>query len=99
MGIAALGGAATTGPVFATIQTLVPARMRATSIAFLYLFSNLIGLGLGPLAAGILSDALRPRFGEESLRYALLTLCPGYVWGAWHLWRASKSLGERVDAD
>jgi MFS family permease len=102
MGIAALGGAATTGPVFATIQTLVPERMRATSIACLYLFSNLIGLGLGPLAVGILSDALRPHFGEESLRYALMTLCPGYAWGAWHLWRASKTVTrdlERFDAD
>jgi MFS family permease len=98
MGIAALGGAATTGPVFATIQTLVPARMRATSIAFLYLFSNLIGLGLGPLAAGVLSDTLRPHFGEESLRYALLALCPGYAWGAWHLWQASKTVARDLNA-
>ena len=58
------------------------------SIALIYLFANLIGLGLGPLTAGALSDALRPIFGEESLRYALLALCPGYLWAGWYLWRA-----------
>jgi len=90
MGLAAAGTAATLGPLFAAIQTLVPQQLRAVSIAIVYLSANLIGLGLGPLAAGALSDALRPVLGEESLRYSLLILCPGYVWGAWHLWRASR---------
>lgn len=92
MGLAAAGGAATNGPLFATIQTLVPERMRAISIATIYLFANLIGMGLGPLAAGALSDALRPVFGEESLRYALLALCPGYLWAGWHVWRGSRTV-------
>ena len=47
MAVAAVGGAAAIGPLFATIQTLVPERMRAVSIAIIYLFANLIGLGLG----------------------------------------------------
>jgi MFS family permease len=92
MGVAFVGGAATSGPLFATIQSLVPERMRATSIALIYLFANLIGMGLGPLAAGSLSDALRPWAGEESLRYALLALSPGYLWVSWHLWHASKTV-------
>jgi MFS transporter, Spinster family, sphingosine-1-phosphate transporter len=92
LGIGALGGAATIGALFATIQTIVPERMRAVSIAIVYLFANLIGMGLGPLLAGALSDLLRPSLGEESLRYALLALCPGYVWGAWHLRQASKAV-------
>jgi MFS family permease len=92
MAIAAFTGTATNGPVFATVQTLVPERMRAIAIATIYLFSNLIGAGLGPLLAGALSDAFRPWVGEESLRYALLALCPGYLWGAWHLWRASRTV-------
>jgi MFS family permease len=80
------------GPLFATIQTLVPEHMRAVSFAFVYLFANLVGMGLGPLAAGALSDALRPAAAEESLRYALLILAPGYLWSAWHAWRASRSV-------
>jgi MFS family permease len=87
-GLATFGASAAIGPLFATIQTMVPERMRAMSIALIYLFANLIGLGLGPLTAGALSDALRPIFGEESLRYALLALCPGYLWAGWYLWRA-----------
>jgi predicted MFS family arabinose efflux permease len=82
----------TSGPLFATVQTLVPARMRAMAIAFVYLFINLIGFGLGPLAAGVLSDVLRPSLADESLRYALIALCPGYLWAGWHLWRASASV-------
>lgn len=92
MALGALGLAGASGPLFATIQSIVPAPMRATSIAIVYFFANLIGLGLGPLAAGALSDALRPLAGEESLRYALLLLCPGYLWGAWHVFRASRTV-------
>lgn len=91
-------GAMTSGPLFATLQTLIPARMRALSIALVYLFANFIGLGLGPLAAGALSDLLHPHFGPESLRYALLTLCPGYLWVAWHLRRASRTVGQDLSA-
>nr|WP_053000360.1 MFS transporter [Sphingomonas sp. Y57] len=92
MALASFGAWLATGPLFSTIQTLVPAPMRATSIALLYLFANLIGMGLGPLATGMLSDALHPVFGSESLRYALLALCPGYLWGAWYIWRASSTV-------
>jgi predicted MFS family arabinose efflux permease len=94
MGVGAVAGAMITGPLFATVQTLVPERMRATSIALIYLFSNLIGLGLGPLTAGVLSDAFRPLFAEESLRYALLALSPGYLWAAWNLWSARRTVME-----
>jgi MFS transporter, Spinster family, sphingosine-1-phosphate transporter len=94
MGLATLGGAATTGPLFATIHTLVPSRMRAMAVAMIYLFANLIGMGLGPFAAGALSDGLRVFAGEESLRYALLLLCPGYLWAAWHLWCGSRTIDE-----
>src|SRR5262249_17758896 len=92
MTVSSIAGAATFGPMFATIQTLVPERMRATSIALIYLFANLIGMGLGPLATGALSDAFRAWAGEESLRYALLALCPGYLWAAWHLRQASRTV-------
>jgi len=94
MALAAFGSATTIGPLFATIQTLVPSDMRATAVAVVYLFANLVGLGIGPLAAGALSDALRPLVGEESLRYALLALTPGYLWCGWHLWCAGRTIRE-----
>lgn len=85
------------GPLFALIQSLVPKHMRAIAIAIVYLFGNLIGMGLGPLAAGALSDAFRPWAGEESLRYALVALCPGYLWAFWHLWRASQTVKQDLE--
>jgi predicted MFS family arabinose efflux permease len=96
--LASFGGNMAQGPIFATTQTLVPPRMRAMSIAIVYLFANLFGMGLGPLAAGVLSDALRPWLGEESLRYALVLLCPGYFWAAWHLWRAGRTVERDLQA-
>jgi predicted MFS family arabinose efflux permease len=98
MALATFGSYTISGPLFATIQTLVRADMRAMSIAILYLFGNLIGMGLGPLAAGMISDVLRPSLGEESLRYALLILSPGYVWGAWHAWQASRTARAEIAA-
>jgi MFS family permease len=86
------------GPLLAVIQTLVPDRMRAVAIALLYFFANLIGLGLGPLVTGVLSDMLRPRLGGESLRCALLVLTLGNLWLAWHLSRASRTVMRDVEA-
>jgi MFS family permease len=94
--IAIVSGLVINGPLFALIQTLAPQRMRATAVALIYLFANLIG-GLGPWAVGALSDALRPLVGEESLRYSLLALCPGYFWSAWHFWRGSKTVASDVE--
>jgi MFS transporter, Spinster family, sphingosine-1-phosphate transporter len=97
MGLSTIGGTMLFGPLFAALQTLVPPRMRAMSIALIYLFANLIGMGLGPLAVGILSDALHPLLGGESLRYALLILCPGYLWVSWHFWRASQTVTRDIE--
>lgn len=91
--------AAGNGPLFAASQTLVAPRMRATSIAVMYFFCNLIGLGLGPLCVGALSDALSRNLGDESLRYALLVFSPGYLWCAWHLWRAAQQASVRDTLD
>ena len=76
------------GPTFALIQGLAPLRLRATWAAITLLVINLIGLGLGPTAIGMLSDAYRPLFGEESLRYAAFTTAAFTPWAIWHYWRA-----------
>jgi MFS family permease len=92
--LGALGEGAASGPMFATIQTLVAPRMRATAIALISLLPAFIGNGFGPLAVGALSDAMRPWSGGDSLRYALLVICPGYCWAAWHCWRASRTVSD-----
>ena len=65
------------GPSNALMQGLVNVRMRAVASSISMLATNLIGLGLGPQAVGILSDVFRPTFGEVGLAYALA--CVGVV--------------------
>jgi len=87
--VTSLGSTSISGPFLAIIQSIVPERMRATAVAVTFLFANLIGMGLGPLVTGVLSDTLQASAGQQSLRYALLALTPSYFLVAWLLWRAS----------
>lgn len=47
---------------------MVKLRMRAMASAVLFLIANLIGLGLGPQAVGLLNDLLAGLFGAEAVR-------------------------------
>lgn len=85
------------GPVFSMTQGLVPPAMRATAAAVLLFVINIIGLGLGPQFAGILSDLLRPTFGVDSLRYALLILSMFTLLGAALYFFAARWLREDLD--
>jgi len=60
------------GPVLSSIQHVVPTNMRATASAVFLFVNNLIGIGLGTVALGALSDALSAQYGADSLRYAIL---------------------------
>ena len=60
------------GPVNSAVQHVVPPNMRAVTAAMLLFVNNLIGLGLGPLLLGALSDALaRNRPANDALRASL----------------------------
>jgi predicted MFS family arabinose efflux permease len=59
-------------PVITAVQHLVPAPMRGTASASFLLINNLIGVGLGSLSIGKLSDLLTPAFGNDALRHAIL---------------------------
>jgi predicted MFS family arabinose efflux permease len=80
------------GPGLAITQTLAPVRMRAMASALLLFVLNIIGLGMGPQAVGIMSDLLAPAYGDESLRYALLIASSMYIWSAYHFWKAAQTL-------
>ncbi|MES2261222.1 MAG: MFS transporter [Pseudomonadota bacterium] len=82
------------GPIIAVAQMLVPANMRAFTSAVLMLVLNLFGLGLGPLATGIISDLLVAHFGmaADSLRYALSFAVMFSLVAAWLFWRAADWL-------
>ena len=83
---------------FSQAQGLVELRMRAVAAAVLLFVLNIIGLGLGPFAVGLLSELLSGSQGAESLRYALL-IC-GFVnlWAGWHYWRGGRYLKDDLIA-
>ncbi|HUP22514.1 MAG TPA: MFS transporter [Thermoanaerobaculia bacterium] len=60
------------GPTFSTVQELVPARIRATVVAFYILLLNLVGLGFGITAGGFLIDRLIAAGVEEPYTKTLL---------------------------
>lgn len=83
------------GNTLAMTHGLVGLRMRALASAILFFILNLIGLGLGPWAIGLLSDLLAPTLGQESLRHAMLYLLPAMMtWSVVHFYLASRTLKE-----
>lgn len=87
------------GPVYATAQSIVDPAMRATASAVLLLVINLIGLGLGPVAVGALSDLLAGPGGlgeAQGVRWALiLSTMLGLVAFAL-FWAARKTIREEM---
>lgn len=80
------------GPITAAVQHLAPPAMRSTASALFLLINNLLGLAVGFYYFGWMSDLLAPRFGEESLRWAIYTGMGFYVLAAILLIGASRTL-------
>ncbi len=85
------------GPTYSSVQGLASPQARAMASAVLLFFQNLIGLGLGPLLFGMLSDAIKPTYGEDSVRYvlyigSLMSLVPAFFF-----WRCSLRLNAELD--
>lgn len=84
------------GPAYGCVQGLVRPEARAIAASLVVFGQNLIGLGMGPLLFGMLSDWLQPMAGDESVRWVLygaawLGLIPAYFF-----WRASLRLNAEL---
>jgi MFS family permease len=66
--------AAYLGPALAISHTLVHQRMRALTSAILFFVINLVGMGLGPLSIGYLSDVLTKAGNAAPLAQSMLTI-------------------------
>jgi len=80
------------GPCISMTHGLVGLRMRALASAVLFFVLNFIGLGLGPLVTGLVSDLFRPAYGDESIRYALASMVLVNAWCAGHYYLATRTL-------
>jgi MFS family permease len=80
------------GPSLASTHALVDVRSKSVGSAILFFVVNLIGLGLGPLSIGMVSDYLAPTWGNESLRWALLSVVVLVgTWSATHFVLAART--------
>jgi hypothetical protein len=58
---------------------------------------NLIGLGLGPMLTGFVSDWLTPSFGDDALRYAMSITVLVNCWCAFHYYKATRTIKQDFD--
>lgn len=98
---AAIGTAALYGAVpgmFALLHATCGSPRRALAVAVLFFFANLIGLGLGPLLTGALSDHFAAAHDADGLGHALMLSCCALLPAGLALWRAGAlGLAERED--
>jgi MFS family permease len=99
LAVVALFGSFWYGPVYATAQSIVEPRMRATTAALLLFIINLIGLGMGPVAVGALSDGLSVGAGmgaAEGIRWALIATEFLNILAFALFWMARKTIREET---
>ena len=84
------------GPAFAIIQGVIRPQNRAMAVAVVSFGQSLVGLGLGPLGFGMLSDAITPLAGPQSVRWVLLGAAFLGLIPAYFFWRASRHLAREL---
>ncbi|MBC2664297.1 MFS transporter [Novosphingobium flavum] len=83
------------GPVYGVAQGVVDQRHRSTAASLIILIMSVIGIGLGPLVTGLLSDMASARLQlgpTDGLRFALLASPIGMVLSVGLFWQARKSV-------
>jgi MFS family permease len=89
--------AAYLGAVLAVSHSLVTARMRALTSAVLFFFINLIGLGLGPLSVGVLSDHFTASGVASPLATGMMIAGIGAaLWACLHYVLAARSIRQDI---
>ncbi|NOT41382.1 MAG: MFS transporter [Alphaproteobacteria bacterium] len=87
----------TLAPAAAALQRLAPNDARARAAATAGVVGTLIGLGVGPVLVGAISDGLAPQTGKDSLRYGLAAMVIPQLLAAYCYWRASQTLREDLE--
>jgi len=83
------------GPSFAMSQGLAPLRMRSVATSLVLFIQTLIGLGLGPVIVGMISDHLKPSIGDaRGLQYGLVAVGVVNLWAAFHYFRGARTVRE-----
>lgn len=85
------------GPGTFAMQRLADRKARATALAVSLFVNSAVGLGLGPLLVGAMSDALAPHLGPgEGLRAAMLCGLSAGLFSALAYVGASFTIGRDI---
>jgi len=85
-----------TVPCFNAMTRILPANQLAQGTALFFMGVTLVGAGLGPVVAGVISDLLYTTIGEEALRYALVSASCLLIVPCLFLWSAIPKYRERL---
>jgi predicted MFS family arabinose efflux permease len=85
------------GPSLAVLHNHMRAELRPVASAMFLLVLNFVGLGLGPLLAGVISQFAFASYGNDALRYSLVVVQCISFWAAIHYYLAGVRLGSRKD--
>jgi len=88
------------GTTYAAVQGVVKPQMRATATAIFAMLTTLVGLGLGPLIVGALSDTLATSGGLGSgpgLKWALIISLSFYPLVFFLFWRARSTIAVEME--
>lgn len=83
------------GPNFSLVQTLANDRTRAMAVAIYLLITGLLGLSMGPLFLGVVSDFVSggdPAFEADGIRAGVAVTALFNLWTAFHFWRAYRCI-------
>ncbi len=84
-------------PMASLAQAVATPRMRSLAHAMWTMPFTLIGMGLGPLVVGTLSEQWSPDYGQDSLRYALVAVTALLPLGALGFLLSARDLPADVD--
>ncbi|MBV1918106.1 MAG: MFS transporter [Sphingomonadaceae bacterium] len=99
MAVSSVIGTLHYGPGISATLSVAPSHMRAPASAIHLFIANLVGLGLGPLAVGALSDYLAVSLGTgEGLRWAMVIASFGGIPAAFMFWMAAGTLRENMES-
>jgi MFS family permease len=77
-------------PSATVVQSLAPPQMRSTAAAAATLMQTLAGAGLGPLAVGLMNDALMATSGLEGIRTSIAVATAGLAVGGVAMFCANR---------
>lgn len=79
--------------IIATVLAVVGAKRRATGYAIMLMISTLLGVTLGPVVTGMLSDQIARSFGsEEGLRWSIIVTLLAFYPTGWFMLRAARTI-------